>query len=141
MTTRLAHSTSHAHSDVESQTDASLQVGITYFLPLVTSSSRQFGQHTLLALDECYRRTAASAIAELGQSGALGPAAMASPSRAVEVPSSTTRFPHVSLTGYRLSNIIIIIALGTTKLVLAVHRYSFLPTVMDFIVGALFTAL
>ena len=53
------------------------------------------------------------------------------------VPSSARPFA-VKITGYRLLNILIVLALGTVKLGMTLRGYSLVPTALDWITGVLF---
>ena len=52
---------------------------------------------------------------------------------APETPSST-----ISMSGYLLLNIAFVVTVGTVKLVMALHGFSLVPTLLDWVVGVVF---
>ena len=55
-----------------------------------------------------------------------------------ESPHGTTEIPSFIVSGYMLLNIIFLFVFGTAKLVMTLHVYSALPTVLDYITGVIF---
>ncbi|KAH8079406.1 hypothetical protein BXZ70DRAFT_647152 [Cristinia sonorae] len=112
-------------------------------LDVFDGHAEQFRIHTLHALHERWRvvmEQYATDMSSLAQVNGVADSDANHP--ADEAPIATVRPPLlIALTGYRLSNILLVIVIGTVKFVLTMYGYSTVPTALDWALGVVLALL